>query len=64
MPPNGSYSSSIDGSLYIRSSLNPSKHGGGSALIENGCNFFGSADQYLQSTNATADLYVDSKKNF
>ena len=62
MPPLQSFSSQIDGSLYIKSSLNPSRHGGGSALIENGCQFFGSADQYLQSTIANADLFVDSKK--
>ena len=62
MPPLSTFSSQIDGSLYIKSSLNPSRHGGGSALIENGCQFFGSTDQYLQSTNVAADLYVDSKK--
>jgi len=62
MPPNGFYSSQIDGSLYIASAKNAGKHGNGSALIENGVSLFGSADQYFQSTNASSDLIVDSKK--
>ena len=62
MPPNGFYSSSIDGSLYIASAKNAGRHGNGSALIENGVSLFGSADQYFQSTNAASDLIVDSKK--
>ena len=62
MPPYSTYSSSIDGSLYITSAKNSSKHGNGSALIENGVSLFGSADQYFQSTNAASDLIVDSKK--
>ena len=62
MPPYSTYSSSIDGSLYITSAKNSTKHGNGSALIENGVSLFGSADQYFQSTNAASDLIVDSKK--
>ena len=62
MPPNGFYSSSIDGSLYISSAKNAGKHGNGSVLIENGVSLFGSADQYFQSTNVASDLIVDSKK--
>ena len=62
MPPLSSFSSQIDGSLYIKSSLNPAKHGNGCLQTENGAQFFGSADQYLQSTNIASDLYVDSKK--
>ena len=62
MAPNASYSSSIDDSLYIRTAVNSTKHGGGSVLAENGAQFFGSSDQYLQSTNALSDFYVDSKK--
>jgi len=62
MAPNGFYSSSIDGSLYIASAKNAGKHGNGSALIENGVSLFGSADQYFQSTNIASDLFVDSKK--
>ena len=62
MPPNGFYSSSIDGSLYIASAKNAGKHGNGSCLIENGVSLFGSSDQYFQSTNIASDLIVDSKK--
>ena len=63
MPPNGSYSSSLDGSFRIVASKNPAKHGGGSALIENGVDLFGSSDQYFRATNAASDLYVQSAKN-
>jgi hypothetical protein len=62
MPPLSTYSSSIEGSLYIATSKNSSKHGNGSALIENGVSLFGSSDQYFQSTNVASDLIVDSKK--
>ena len=62
MPPLSSFSSQIDGSLYIASAKNTTRHGNGSALIENGVSLFGSSDQYLQSTNVASDLIVDSKK--
>ena len=63
MPPNGSYSSSLDGSFRIVASKNPAKHGGGSALIDNGVDLFGSSDQYFRATNAGSDLYVQSAKS-
>ena len=62
MPPLSTYASSLEGSLYIATSKNSSKHGNGSVLIENGVSLFGSSDQYFQSTNVASDLIVDSKK--
>ena len=62
MPPLSTYASSLEGSLYIATSKNTSKHGNGSVLIENGVSLFGSSDQYFQSTNVASDLIVDSKK--
>ena len=64
MPPYSSYSSQLDGSLRIISANNTSKHGNGSLLVQNGVDMFGSSDQYIRSTNASADLYVSSAKNF
>ena len=58
MPPLASYASQLDGSFKIVSSKNPAKHGGGSCLIENGVDLFGSSDQYFRATNAGSDLYV------
>jgi len=63
MPPYASYSSQLDGSLRVVSALNSSKHGNGSLLVQNGAEFFGSDDQHLRTTSASADLYLGSKKN-
>jgi len=63
MPPLSSYSSQLDGSLRIVTSNNSSKHGNGSLLVQNGAEFFGSDNQYLKSSNASADLYVQSAKD-
>lgn len=63
MPPLASYSSQLDGSLRIVTSNNTSKHGNGSLLVQNGAEFFGSDDQYLRTSSASADLYLGSKKN-
>ncbi len=62
MPPLSTFSSQIDGSLYIASAKNTAKHGNGALIIENGVSLFGSSDQYFQSTNVASDLIVDSKK--
>ena len=64
MPPNfETYSSVLDGSFRIQSAKNSAKHGGGSALIENSINLYGSSDQYLKSSNIASDLFVESTKN-
>ena len=63
MPPLSSYSSQLDGSLKIFAPNNTTKHGSGSILVQNGCEFYGSDDQYLKSSNVAADLYVQSAKN-
>ena len=63
MPPLSSYSSQLDGSLKIFAPNNTTKHGSGSILVQNGAEFYGSDDQYLKSSNVTADLYVQSAKN-
>ena len=46
MAPNGFYSSSIDGSLYIASAKNSARHGNGSALIEDVAFFFFRGNYY------------------
>ena len=64
MPPNfETYSSILDGSFRIQSAKNSAKHGGGSAVIENSINLYGSSDQYVKSSNVGADLFVESSKN-
>lgn len=63
MPPLASYSSLLDGSLRIESSSNSAKHGNGALLVQNGCEFFGSADQVLKTSNASADFLIQSAKD-
>lgn len=64
MPPQfETYSSILDGSFRIQSAKNSAKHGGGSALIENSINLYGSSDQYVKSSNVASDLFVESAKN-
>ena len=64
MPPYASYSSVLDGSLRLESSsTNSQRYGNGSLIVQNGCEFYGSDDQYLKSSHASADLYIQSAKN-
>jgi len=63
MPPLASYSSLLDGSLRIESSANTAKHGNGALLVQNGCEFFGSADQVLKTSNISADFLIQSAKD-
>jgi hypothetical protein len=64
MPPYASYSSVLDGSLRLESSsTNSERYGNGSLIVQNGCEFYGSSDQYLKSSHASADLYIQSAKN-
>ena len=64
MPPNyESYSSLLDGSFRIQSAKNASKHGSGTAQIQNSIDLFGSDNQFVKSSNVTADLTVQSAKN-
>jgi hypothetical protein len=63
MPPLASYSSLLDGSLRIESSTNSAKHGNGALLVQNGCEFFGSAHQVLKSSHASADFLIESAKD-
>ena len=62
MPPYA-YSSVLDGSLRIESSTNSDRYGNGSLIVQNGCEFYGSSDQYLKTSNVAADLYIQSAKN-
>lgn len=64
MPPYDGYSSVLDGSLRIESSTNSDRYGNGSLIVQNGCEFYGSSDQYLKTTSTLANLYVQSAKNF
>ena len=63
MPPLASYSSLLDGSLRIESSTNSAKHGNGALLVQNGCEFFGEADQVLKTSNVSADFLITSAKD-
>jgi hypothetical protein len=64
MPPNyESYSSLLDGSFRIQSAKNASKHGSGTAQIQNSIDLFGSDNQFVKSSNVAADLTVQSAKN-
>jgi len=63
MPPLATYSSLLDGSLRIESSTNSAKHGNGALLVQNGCEFFGSADQILKTSHASADFLIQSAKD-
>ena len=63
MPPLASYSSLLDGSLRIESSTNSAKHGNGALLVQNGCEFFGSAHQVLKTSHASADFLIESAKD-
>ena len=63
MPPLSTYSSQLDGSLKIFAPNNTTKHGSGSILVQNGADFYGSDDQYLKSSNVSADLFIQSAKN-
>lgn len=63
MPPLATYSSLLDGSLRIESSTNSAKHGNGALLVQNGCEFFGSADQVLKTSHASADFLIQSAKD-
>jgi hypothetical protein len=64
MPPFDGYNSVLDGSLRVESSTNSDRYGNGSLIVQNGCNFFGASDQYLKTTSATADLYIQTDKDF
>lgn len=64
MPPYDGYSSVLDGSLRIESSTNSDRYGNGSLIVQNGCEFYGSSDQYLKTSSTTANLYIQSAKNF
>lgn len=64
MPPYANpYSSVLDGSLRVESSTNSDRYGKGSLIVENGCEFFGSQNQFVKSTNVNADLTIESAKN-
>ena len=63
MPPLATYSSLLDGSLRIESSTNSAKHGNGALLVQNGCEFFGEADQVLKTSNVSADFLIQSAKD-
>ena len=63
MPPLATYSSLLDGSLRIESSTNSAKHGNGALLVQNGCEFFGSAHQVLKTSHASADFLIESAKD-
>ena len=63
MPPLATYSSLLDGSLRIESSTNSTNHGNGALLVQNGCEFFGSADQVLKTSHANADFLIQAVKD-
>jgi len=64
MAPNyESYSSLLDGSFRIQSAKNASKHGSGTAQIQNSIDLFGSDNQFVKSSNIAADLTVQSAKS-
>jgi len=64
MAPNyESYSSLLDGSFRIVSAKNASKHGSGTAQIQNSIDLFGSDNQFVKSSNVSADLSVQSAKS-
>jgi hypothetical protein len=63
MPPLASYSSLLEGSIRIETSSNSAKHGNGALLVQNGCEFFGSADQVLKSSHISADFLIQSAKD-
>jgi hypothetical protein len=64
MPPYvNPYSSVLDGSLRVESSTNSDRYGKGSLIVENGCEFFGSQNQFVKSTHVNADLTIESAKN-
>ena len=64
MPPNyESYSSLLDGSFRIQSAKNSAKHGSGGCQIQNSIDLFGSDNQFVKSSNVSADLSVQSAKS-
>ena len=62
MPPLESYSSQLDGTFRIVSAKNTSKHGRGQCQIQNSIDLFGSDNQFIKSSHASADLSVQSSK--